>query len=154
MKLPRWRFGLVKRGRLAMPLKTKRWNDPVEADDGFRLLICRYRPRALPKKDETWDAWYKDLGPSKELHADFYGKSGPPITWEQYRERYLREMEEQRELIEGLAELVGEGKTITLLCSSACEDPYHCHRTLLRQLIEEQVRTNASGRGPEKSGEA
>lgn len=136
-----------------MPLKTKRWNDPVEADDGFRLLICRYRPRALPKKDETWDAWYKDLGPSKELHADFYGKNGPPITWEQYRERYLREMEDQRELIEGLAELVGEGKTITLLCSSACEDASRCHRTLLRQLIEEQVMANASGQVPEMPGE-
>jgi uncharacterized protein YeaO (DUF488 family) len=122
-----------------MPLKTKRWNDPAEADDGFRVLICRYRPRALPKKDETWDVWYKDLGPSKELHADFYGKNGPPISWEQYRERYLQEMQEQREAINGLAELVAEGKTITLLCSSACEDAAHCHRTLLRELIEAPV---------------
>ncbi len=124
-----------------MPIKTRRWNDRKEADDHFRVLICRYRPRALPKKDETWHAWYKDLGPSRELHADFYGKNGPPITWEQYRERYLKEMQQAQpqELIEGLAELVAEGKTITLLCSSACEDETHCHRTLLRQLIEERV---------------
>jgi uncharacterized protein YeaO (DUF488 family) len=118
-----------------MPLKTRRWNDPAEADDGFRVLICRYRPRALPKKDETWDAWYKELGPSKELHADFYGKNGPPISWEQYLQRYLQEMENQNELIEGLAELLAEGKTITLLCSSACIDETHCHRTLLQGLI-------------------
>jgi uncharacterized protein YeaO (DUF488 family) len=123
-----------------MPIKTKRWNDLKEADDGFRLLICRYRPRALPKKDETWDVWYKDLGPSKELHADFYGKHGPPIGWEEYRRRYLEEMEEQREAIAGLAELVAEGKAITLLCSSACEDASHCHRSLLQQLIEEQLK--------------
>jgi len=125
-----------------MPIKTKRWNDPREADDGWRILICRYRPRALPKKDETWDAWYSQLGPSRALHADFYGKNDQPLSWEQYRQRYLEEMqaEEPRELIAGLAELVAEGKTITLLCSSACEDASHCHRTLLRELIEAQVR--------------
>jgi len=38
-----------------------------------------------------------------------------------------------------LAEQVAAGKTITLLCSSACTDPTHCHRTLLKQLIEEQL---------------
>ena len=119
-----------------MPIKTKRWNDPKEADEVFRILICRYRPRGLRKEKETWHRWEKDLGPSKELHADFYGKNGPPITWEEYRQRYLKEMEDQQELINLLAELVAEGKMITLLCSSACEDPARCHRTLLRGLIE------------------
>jgi uncharacterized protein YeaO (DUF488 family) len=121
-----------------MPIKTRRWNDPRESNDGFRILICRYRPRALPKAKETWDKWYSQLGPSRELHADFYGKHGPPISWEEYRRRYLEEMqqEEPTELITGLAELVAEGATISLLCSSACEDASHCHRTLLKELIE------------------
>ena len=122
-----------------MPINTKRWNDPRKKSDGFRLLICRYRPRALPKADETWDSWCPDLGPSRDLHADFYGKHGPPITWEQYRERYLKEMEAQAEMIDELAALVAEGKTITLLCSSACIDATHCHRALLRELIEARV---------------
>jgi uncharacterized protein YeaO (DUF488 family) len=119
-----------------MPIKTRRWNDPVEANDGLRVLICRYRPRALPKKDEKWDLWYKDLGPSKELHADFYGKTGAPITWETYKERYLEEMKAQTARIEELGKLLAEGKTITLLCSSACENAMRCHRILLRELIE------------------
>ncbi len=124
-----------------MPLKTKRWNDPRKKSDGFRLLICRYRPRALPKADETWDLWWKHLGPSKELHAAFYGKDGDPIGWEEYRRRYLEEMqaEEQQQSIAILAEKVAAGKTITLLCSSACEDASHCQRTLLKGLIEAQV---------------
>ena len=126
---------------MVMPIKTKRWNDRKESDDGWRVLICRYRPRALPKKDETWDNWYRQLGPSRELHADFYGKHGPPIAWDEYRRRYLAEMQgaEQQELIAGMADLVAEGKTLTLLCSSACEDASHCHRTLLRELVEAQV---------------
>lgn len=131
-------------------IKTKRWDDPREADDGFRLLICRYRPRALPKKKETWDLWWSQLGPSKELHAAFYGKHGQlPINLQEYTRRYLDEMkgEWQQETIAFLAEKVAEGKTITLLCSSACNDPKHCHRTLLKRLIEEQVsrRQQASG---------
>ena len=122
-------------------LKTKTWNQRRSKDDGFRLLICRYRPRALPKKDETWDLWWKHLGPSTDLHAAFYGKNGPPIGWEEYRRRYLEEMkgEEQREAIDYLAERVASGKTITLLCSSACTDGIHCHRFLLKQLIEDRL---------------
>src|SRR5579871_5524630 len=130
-----------------MPLKTKRWNDPREADDGYRLLICRYRPRALKKQDETWHGWYPDLGPSKKLHADFYGKNGPPIGWEEYRRRYLEEMHAQDEFIAELAAMLAEGKTITLLCSSACENESRCHRSLLRQVIEEKV-TATKGQAP------
>src|SRR5262249_51792403 len=126
-----------------MPLKTKRWDEPAEPDDGFRVLICRYRPRALPKKDETWDVWYKDLGPDKELHGDFYGKTGPPISWEEYCRRYLEQMQAQRKRIGRLAELVAQGNSITLLCSSACQDASHCHRTLLKQLIEDHLEVAA-----------
>jgi hypothetical protein len=34
---------------------------------------------------------------------------------------------------------VAGGATLTLLCSAACTDPSHCHRTLLKQLIEESM---------------
>jgi uncharacterized protein YeaO (DUF488 family) len=121
-------------------IKTKRWCDPVGPDDGFRLLICRYRPRALPKKDENWTLWRANLGPSRELHAAAYGKRGlEPLAWDEYRRRYLEEMREQSEEIAHLAEMVAGGKTLTLLCSSACEDAEHCHRTLLKGLIEERL---------------
>src|SRR5438552_15932415 len=101
-------------------IKTKRWNDPAEPDDGFRLLVCRYRPRGLPKADETWDAWLSDLGPSRELHAAIYGKHGLPLAWGDFRRRYLGEMKSQAEKIEELARSVQAGESITLLCSSAC----------------------------------
>jgi uncharacterized protein YeaO (DUF488 family) len=121
-------------------IRTRRWNDPKKKGDGLRLLICRYRPRALPKAKETWDLWWSHLGPSKELHAAYYGKHGQtPIEWKEYRRRYLEEMKEQEETIALLAEKVAAGKTITLLCSSACTDETHCHRTLLRKLIEERA---------------
>lgn len=122
-----------------MPIRTRRWNDRRLPGDGLRLLICRYRPRGVRKGDETWDEWDPDLGPSRELHADAYGKRGREIGWEEYRTRYLREMKEQLPRIAALADRVRHGGTITLLCSSACEDDDRCHRSLLRTLIEEAV---------------
>lgn len=119
-----------------MPIRTKRWDDPRESDDGFRLLVCRYRPRGLPKAEETWDEWNADLGPSKELHAAAYGKKGLKFTWDDYRRRYLAEMKAQTAAIEELAARVRAGETITLLCSSSCDRESRCHRSLLKELIE------------------
>ncbi len=129
-------------------IRTRRWNDRRRRGDGIRILVCRYRPRALKKADETWDLWWKNLGPSVELHAAFYGKKGQePLGWGEYRRRYLEEMRGQQELIDLLAEKVASGKTITLLCSSACTDERHCHRTLLKGLIEARVARRAAEGG-------
>jgi uncharacterized protein YeaO (DUF488 family) len=122
-----------------MPVRMRRWNDRRLPGDGLRLLICRYRPRGVRKTEETWDEWDPDLGPSRELHAEVYGKSKPPISWAEYRRRYLAEIKGQRERIAELASRVRAGETITLLCSSACVDDDRCHRSLLRELIEDAV---------------
>ncbi|WP_141594260.1 DUF488 domain-containing protein [Myxococcus sp. AB036A] len=126
-----------------MPLKTKRWCVPAEPDDGFRVLICRYRPRGLPKAKETWDAWQSNLAPSPELFDAFYGKGRTPITLDAYRERYLQEMASQHEAITALARRVRQGETVTLLCSKDCILEQVCHRTILAGLIEaEAARTH------------
>ena len=121
-------------------MRTKRWNDPVEPGDGFRVLVCRYRPRGVRKEDETWDVWWKDLGPSVELHAAYWGKRGkPPIAWSEYKRRYLAEVK-GNPLLDALAEKVAAGERVTLLCSSACLDPSRCHRTLLVGLVEKRLK--------------
>jgi uncharacterized protein YeaO (DUF488 family) len=122
-----------------MPIKTKRFNDPADPDDGHRILICRYRPRGVRKEDETWNEWQPDFGPSKDLLAAFHAKTSSPISWEQYRTRYLIEMKAQKPLIEALAQRVKSGETITLLCSSACTRESRCHRSLLKELIEKAM---------------
>ncbi len=119
-----------------VPVKTKRWNDPREAGDGFRVLVARFRPRGVSKEEETWDEWWPELGPSRALHAAYYGKSGAePLPFAQYVPRYLEEMARQVFRIRALADRAGGGETVTLLCSSACTDPALCHRTLLEKLI-------------------
>lgn len=123
-----------------MSIGTRRWNDAQAEGDGFRLLVTRYRPRGISKAEETWDEWWPQLGPSKELHAAVYGKKGLPIGWEAYRARYLAEMKAQKQRIAELAGRLKNGETITLLCSSACVREARCHRSLLKMLIEEEMK--------------
>lgn len=118
-------------------VKTRRWNDPAESDDGLRVLICRYRPRGVSKADETWDVWYPDLGPSRQLHAAVYTETASKIGWPQYRRRYLEEQRENGPRIDELANRVRKGETVTLLCSSACVREARCHRSILKELIQE-----------------
>jgi uncharacterized protein YeaO (DUF488 family) len=122
-----------------VPIQTRRFNDPKGPEDGFRLLVVRYRPRGVKREDETWDAWWPNLGPSVALHAAYYGKSGEPTGWDAYQATYLEEMRAQSWWIRSLAERVAQGEVLTLLCSSACTDEARCHRTLLRGLIEARL---------------
>jgi uncharacterized protein YeaO (DUF488 family) len=126
----------------SMPIRTRRWNDPGEPGDGFRLLVCRYRPRGVSRARETWDEWWPELGPSRELHAARYGKApggtvdlGQRLPFPEYRRRFLEEMAGQRFRLRALASRHAAGETVTLLCSSACADPATCHRTILAQLV-------------------
>jgi uncharacterized protein YeaO (DUF488 family) len=98
----------------------------------------------LAKSEETWNDWNPDLGPSKELHAAAYGKKGVVIPWEGYRRRYLTEMRTQAAAIEELAKRIAAGETITLLCSSQCVRESRCHRSLLKELIEQRLAPNAT----------
>ncbi|HEV7734502.1 MAG TPA: nitroreductase family deazaflavin-dependent oxidoreductase [Candidatus Binatia bacterium] len=117
-------------------VRTRRWNDPARPGDGVRVLICRYRPRGVARADETWDVWWKDLSPSVALHAAYYGKDETPIGAAEYRRRFLVEMavEPARSQLRLLVDRVHGGESVTLLCSSACTDAAHCHRTLVREL--------------------
>lgn len=114
---------------------TKKWNEPVGARDGTRIFVARYRPRYLRKSDEPWDEWRKELAPSRELHAAWYGKGGrKPITFDEFVRRYGEEIKAQQDSIRKLAGRVLGGETLTLLCY--CADASRCHRTLLKSMIE------------------
>ena len=124
---------------MAGAVRTRRWNDPAEPGDGTRILVCRYRPRGVRRADETWDEWWKELGPSAALHAAAYGKGGQPaIDFDEYRRRFLDEMsvDPGRFHLRALAARVQAGETLTLLCSSACVDEARCHRSILKQILE------------------
>ena len=52
----------------------------------------------------------------------------------------------QRPKIESLARHLNAGEALTLLCSSACEDPARCHRFLLKGLVEDATKAQQEAR--------
>lgn len=125
---------------------TRRWNDAALPGDGTRILVCRFRPRGLRVEDETWTEWWKELGPSAELHAAAYGKGQEALSFSAYRARYLEEMSRDpgRYVLRGLRARVQGGEVVTLLCSSACVDEARCHRSILRALLLGEAGTPAA----------
>jgi len=116
-------------------INTKSVYNPVAKSDGKRFLVSRYWPRGISKEQLKITNWIRDLAPSKELLKDWKNKS---VTWQEYEQRYFKEMENKQKFIEELADLAAT-ETITLLCFEKEDNP-HCHRHLLKQLIVKQLK--------------
>jgi uncharacterized protein YeaO (DUF488 family) len=127
--------------------KTKSVNSAIEPGDGLRIMAARGRGRGLPA--DRFDVWMANLGPSEELRdAILAGK----ISWSEYSSRYLQELREpggvdaRNERIKNhgqkftlrLLQHLAEKQTVTLLCHCA-EEEKHCHRHLLKALLEKKI---------------
>jgi uncharacterized protein YeaO (DUF488 family) len=129
-------------------LRTKSVDSPIDANkDGLRLLVTRFRGRGLPAN--RYDVWMANLGPSEAL---LKGMLQGKLTWPEFSRRYRRELFEgsdvdkrnrtiknhgQKFTLRLLQELADRG-TITLLCHCAEDEP-HCHRHLLKKLLESSI---------------
>ena len=115
-------------------VKTKSVYDAVEKSDGQRVLVTRYWPRGTKREKLSIVEWCRTVAPSRELLRDWRDAK---ISWSGYEERYLEEMRQQEEELARLAEMASTG-VVTLLCFEPEEDP-HCHRHLLKELIEKRM---------------
>ena len=113
-------------------VKTKSAYDPPEESDGERILVSRYWPRGLSKEHLSLTDHLKDVAPSIELLKDWKASK---ISWAEYEKRYYQEMAQRQQQIKKLAEKAANN-TITLLCFEREDNP-HCHRHLLKRMIEE-----------------
>ena len=129
-------------------IKTKSVHSRIEPlEDGLRILAARGRGRGLPS--DRYHIWMANLGPSEALRDDFL--SGK-ISWPQYSARYRRELRESgtidrrnkriknhgQKFTLRLLQQLAKSQTITLLCHCA-EDERHCHRHLLKALLDGRV---------------
>ena len=62
-----------------------------EQAQGLRVLVDRLWPRGIKKEDAKVDLWEKEIAPSNELRKFF---SHIPERFPEFKERYLRELEE------------------------------------------------------------
>jgi len=112
-----------------MPVETKRIYDDPAPQDGYRVLVMTYWPRGIKK--EKVDEWARELGTPADLIEEW---KNDEVSWKQFTERYLESIEDNKEKVKELANRAA-GETVTLLCG--CKDEAHCHRSLLKDLIEE-----------------
>jgi len=92
-------------------INIKRVYDDKSKDDGYRVFVDRLWPRGVSKEDAHFDEWMKELAPSTELRKWFDHK---PERFEEFRKRYKKELQEQKEALDKLRELA-KTKKITLL---------------------------------------
>ncbi len=71
------------------PIALKRVYDPVQAEDGTRVLVDRLWPRGLRKDTADLDLWAKDIAPSNALRRWFGHK---PERGEEFAKRYRAEL--------------------------------------------------------------
>jgi uncharacterized protein YeaO (DUF488 family) len=77
-----------------MHIRLKRVYDKPEVGDGCRILVDRFCPRAVSKREANISLWLKDIAPSTGLRK-WLGHS--TIRWQEFRLRYLEELDGKQE---------------------------------------------------------
>ncbi len=110
----------------------KRAYEAPKEDDGYRVLVDRLWPRGVSKEKAKLDLWMKDIAPSNELRKWF---GHDPDRWEEFKKKYLSEIEENMEQIKELKEIVQENDTVTLVYSA--KDEVHNNAAVLLELLKQ-----------------
>jgi uncharacterized protein YeaO (DUF488 family) len=129
-------------------IRTKSVHSPIDRrKDGFRILATRVRGRGLPAN--RYDVWMANLAPSEEL---LYAAQSNRTTWAEFSRRYRKELKErgsidkrnrniknhgQKFTLRLLQEL-GRRQNVTLMCHCD-EDQPHCHRHLLKKILDSKI---------------
>ncbi len=119
-----------RQGTLRMRIKIKRAYDAASPDDGYRVLVERLWPRGVTKERAVLDLWLKDVAPSTELRKWFHGHLD---QWDEFRERYWKELDEKKDDIDLLKGKAEEG-TVTFVYSA--REREHNAATELKAYIE------------------
>lgn len=97
-----------------MSIRLKRAYDEYSQEDGYRVLVDRLWPRGISKEKLHIDDWLKEIAPSNELRK-WYGHD--PEKWDQFKQRYYKELKDKEQLIQGLLQRIEAGP-ITLVYST------------------------------------
>lgn len=108
-------------------------------NEGTRIGTVRRPPRGVPKTEfaaRNWyDVWFPNLAPSIETMKQ--GQAAEtPAQWSAFKKKYRSEMAkpDASHAIELLAAL-SHHTNFSVGCY--CEEEEHCHRSVLRSLLQE-----------------
>lgn len=112
-----------------MDVRLKRAYEPVEAADGYRVLVDRLWPRGVSKEKAQLDEWARELAPSSELRTWF---GHDPARFDEFGRRYLEELAAHGDKLAELRERASEG-TLTLVY--AARDSEHNDAVVLADVL-------------------
>jgi uncharacterized protein YeaO (DUF488 family) len=121
-----------------MAIRVVQLGSPRAKNEGLRIGTARRPPRGVRKEDyaskDIYDVWFPNLSPSEALLKEVM-----PIdekTWKLLQRKFRTEMKTpiaQREL----ALLSALSKQTNFAIGCYCEDENRCHRSILRELLED-----------------
>jgi uncharacterized protein YeaO (DUF488 family) len=122
-----------------MSIRIVRLGTPRVPGEGTRIGTVRRPPRGVPKAEfatqDWYDVWLPNLAPSADTLKLGQGATSPG-EWTAFTKKYRAEMSvaDARRVIELLAAL---SHTTEFSVGCYCADEDRCHRSVLRQLLEE-----------------
>ena len=117
-----------------MSISLKRAYEAAADSDGYRVLVDRLWPRGISKQDAKIDLWLKEIAPSTELRKWF---NHDPEKWDEFRQRYTRELDSQPETVKRLADLV-QDRTVTLVYGA--KDQQYNQAVALKEQLEKRFK--------------
>ncbi|OUC57973.1 DUF488 domain-containing protein [Acinetobacter seifertii] len=115
-----------------MEIHIKRIYENADHSDGKRILVDRLWSRGISQENAHLDLWLKEVAPSTELRKWFHAAT--PDHWEEFKRRYLKELE-TNSAVEELQHIAVK-HTVTLLYSA--KDVEHNHAIILRDYLLEK----------------
>ena len=118
--------------------------------EGLRLGTVRRVPRGVRKAEYArrnyFDVWFPELAPSAMLVKWALSEPFTDQRWTRYARSYRREMQApgRQRILELLARL---SRQTNFSVGCYCEREDRCHRSLLRELLEEHGAKIAAGKG-------
>lgn len=117
-------------------IQTKRAYAPVEAGDGYRVLVDRMWPRGITKEKLAVQIWNKLLAPSQSLCKSL---ANSQIDFSDFRKQYYEELEGSEHAHAFLSVIAGEIKTSPITLVYAAKDEAGNHAVLLKEWLEQNL---------------
>ena len=113
-----------------MSIRVKRVREPVDDDDGFRVLVDRLWPRGVSKEGAHVDVWLKDVAPSTDLRRWFHHEER---LFGEFERRYRDELDSNA-AVDELRGVISGHRTVTLLFDA--KDVDHNQAVVLRDYLD------------------
>ena len=122
-----------------MSVRVVRLGSPRQPKEGTRIGTVRRPPRGVPKSEfasrNYYDLWFPLLAPSDETVKLAQGAK-TPAEWAAFARKYRAEMKAP-DAARTIALLALLSRDSDLAVGCYCADPARCHRSVLRELLEE-----------------